>query len=289
MLQLTGSKHSYFRAVDCFQGDDITQSRWVPPRIVSLSHTPQLHMTTAYMTRFVCLCVCACMQDACVPVCVCVCDHLNSTCSQLPENDLCGPFSLQKTNYRLWVKVRIGAGIAGKSWTELVPCGRCETRGVARGLDTLQIWSLPLCATPKFLVSLFLSVLGFWIKSLHFLSHSGNLCDRKRSKVRLIFFQIFYNPVNSGFFSPTIVALKGTIGLNLLFFHTISQKSKHIKLHKGDTQYTAVIKNASHHSNSACVTYSTFPKDTEEQQLSDGDSLIIVYLDSSSFAGDNVF
>lgn len=26
-LQLTGSKHSYFRAVECFHGDDITQSR----------------------------------------------------------------------------------------------------------------------------------------------------------------------------------------------------------------------------------------------------------------------
>lgn len=45
-------------------------------------------------------------------------------------------FPSKKTNYRVWVwvKVRIGAGIAGKSWTELVPCGRGETRGVARGL-----------------------------------------------------------------------------------------------------------------------------------------------------------
>lgn len=42
-LQLTGSKHSYFRAEDCFRGDDITQSRWAPPKIVSLSHTLQLH------------------------------------------------------------------------------------------------------------------------------------------------------------------------------------------------------------------------------------------------------
>lgn len=40
----------------------------------------------------------------------------------------------KETNYRVWVKVRIGVGIAGKSWTELVPCGRRETRGVARGL-----------------------------------------------------------------------------------------------------------------------------------------------------------
>lgn len=43
MLQLTRPKLTNFGAVDCFQGDDITHSRWAPPRIVSLSHTPQLY------------------------------------------------------------------------------------------------------------------------------------------------------------------------------------------------------------------------------------------------------
>lgn len=38
-------------------------------------------------------------------------DHLNSTFSQLPENDLCGPFLSKKTNYR----VSVGVGFAGKA------------------------------------------------------------------------------------------------------------------------------------------------------------------------------
>lgn len=47
--------------------------------------------------------------------CVCVCDHLKCSCSQLPENYLCRPFSPLKNNDRVWVKVRFGFGIAGKT------------------------------------------------------------------------------------------------------------------------------------------------------------------------------
>lgn len=53
-----GAKQSHFRAVDCFQGDDITQSRWAPPRIVSLSHTPQPHRRRERAcVQLVCPCV----------------------------------------------------------------------------------------------------------------------------------------------------------------------------------------------------------------------------------------
>lgn len=44
-------------------------------------------------------------------------------------------FLSKKTNYRVWLKVRVRVGTAGKHWTECVPCGRRETRGVATGLQ----------------------------------------------------------------------------------------------------------------------------------------------------------
>lgn len=128
MLQLTPSKHSYFNALDCFQGDDITQSRWVPLRIASLSHMQQLHPPSVSMRSRIYMRAHAWMQAEFV-----CSDYLNSACSQLPEKGLVFFFSSKKANHRVWVKVRIGVGIAGKSWPEdLGPCRGHETRGCSR-------------------------------------------------------------------------------------------------------------------------------------------------------------
>ncbi len=135
MPQLTRSKHSFFRAVDGFQGNDITQSRWVPPRIVSLSHMPQLHDHCVYEWLRSCLCVCVCVRARMQAVCVFKCLWpFKLSLQSITRKWLVWTILLQKKpNYRVWVKVRIGVGIAGKSWSELVPCGRRKTRGVAEG------------------------------------------------------------------------------------------------------------------------------------------------------------
>lgn len=130
MLQLTGSKRSYFRAADCFQGDDITQSRWVPPRIVSLSHTPQLH-------------------DHRVHKCVHVCMYMRLWPFKLYLQSITRKwlvwmiFPPKKLIIGFRLRLELGLGLQqrpGLSWN----LGRSR-RAATVGLDTVQIWLLLLC------------------------------------------------------------------------------------------------------------------------------------------------
>lgn len=133
-----------------------------------ITHATAAQPLCIWETVFMCVwvCVCACRQH------MCMCRwpfklYLQSITRKWLVWTIFPP---KNTNYRVGVKVSIGVGIAGKSWTELVPCGRRETRGVVRGLPGWD-WTPAKsdCSSqnhPK-VFSISLDILGFQIETLH--------------------------------------------------------------------------------------------------------------------------